>query len=87
MSLRKPMSSFTRSPLPRFEERLRALCQRVAPRPVLHGEIAIEVGCSLEQVTRQMEAFLDAGTFRYVSAEELKARALEPRAIAYMLIR
>lgn len=76
------MSAFTRTPLPHFEERLRCLCQRKG-RPVLHGEIALEVGCSLEQVSREMERLLDAGAYRRVEEAELRARAIEPRVIAY----
>ena len=82
------MSSFTRDPLPMFEERLERLCRRVGyERPVLHGQISIEVGCSLEQVSREMEMLLDAGKVRLVSPEELKARSLESRSIAYLLVR
>ena len=81
------VSSFTRVPLPKFEECLRRLCRRVGnERPVLAGQISIEVGCSLEHVAREMETLLDAGKVRLVSPEELRERALEPRAIAYLLI-
>lgn len=80
------MSAFARAPLPHFEERLRCLCQR-KDRPVLHGEIALEVGCSLEQVSREMERLLDCGKYRRVEEAELRARAMEPRAIAYALIK
>lgn len=76
------VSAFARTPLPQFEERLRCLCQRKG-RPVLHGEIALEVGCSLEQVAREMERLLDTGAYRRVEESELRARALEPRVIAY----
>ncbi len=86
MRLRNEVSSFTRAPLPKFEERLRSLCQRKG-RPVYHGEIAIEVGCSLEHVSREMETLIDAGKFRLVEADELKARAIEPRVIAYAVVR
>ena len=78
--------SIIRSPLPKFEERLRSLYQRKG-RPVFHGEIALEVGCSLEHVAREMETLIDAGKFRLVEADELKARAIEPRVIAYALVR
>lgn len=80
------VSAFARSPLPQFEERLRCLCQR-KDRPILHGEIALEVGCSLEQVAREMERLLDAGAYRRVEESELRARALEPRVIAYVLVK
>ncbi len=83
--LRKSVSTFTRSPLPKFEERLRSLCQRKG-RPVMHGEVALEVGCSLEHVTREMEVLIDAGVYRVVGPDELKARALEPRVLAYTLV-
>lgn len=86
MRLRNEVSSFTRSPLPAFEERLRSLCHRKG-RPVYHGEIALEVGCSLEHVSREMETLIDAGKFRLVEADELKARAIEPRVIAYAVVR
>ena len=52
-----------------------------------HGEIALEVGCSLEHVAREMETLVDAGKFRLVEADELKARAIEPRVIAYAVVR
>lgn len=80
------MSAFARSPLPHFEERLRCLCQK-KDRPVLHGEIALEVGCSLEQVAREMERLLDAGVYRRVDEKELRARCMEPRCIAYALVK
>jgi hypothetical protein len=53
----------------------------------LHGEIALEVGCSLEQVAREMERLLDSGAYRLVAEAELKKRAMEPRAIAYALVK
>jgi hypothetical protein len=80
------VSAFARAALPHFEERLRCLCQRKG-RPVLHGEIALEVGCSLEQVTREMERLLDVGAYRRVEESELRARAIEPRVIAYALVK
>lgn len=73
-------AAFARTPLPHFEERLRCLCQR-KDRPVLHGEIALEVGCSLEQVAREMEKLLETGSYRRVEESELRKRAMEPRAI------
>ncbi len=84
--LRNEVPSFTRAPLPQFEERLRSLCQRKG-RPVFHGEIALEMGCSLEHVSREMETLVDAGKFRLVAANELKARAIESRVIAYAVVR
>jgi len=84
--LRNQVSSFARSPLPLFEERLRSLWQHVKPRPILHGEIALEMCCSLEQVAREMETLVDAGKYRLVDADELKKRAIEPRVIAYAAV-
>ena len=80
------VSALVRTLLPQFEERLRCLCQRKG-RPVLHGEIALEVGCSLEQVAREMEKLLEAGGFRRVEESELRSRSMEPRAIAYAVVR
>ncbi len=79
-------ATFARSPLPHFEERLRCLCQR-KDRPVLHGEIALEVGCSLEQVAREMERLLDSGVYRRVAVDELRKRSMEPRAVAYVIVK
>ena len=79
------MSSFTRSPLPLFEERLRSLCHRKG-RPVYHGEIALEMCCSLEHVAREMEALIDSGKYRLCTADELKKRAIEPRVLAYTYV-
>lgn len=79
-------ATFVRAPLPLFEERLRCLCHR-KDRPVLHGEIALEVGCSLEQVAREMERLLDSGTYRRVAEAELRKRSMEPRAIAYAIVK
>lgn len=79
------VSSFARVPLPKFEERLRSLCLRKG-RPVLHGEVALEVGCSLEHVAREMQPLLDSGVYRVVGPDELRTRSLEPRALAYALV-
>lgn len=78
--------ALTRTPLPHFEERLRCLCHRKG-RPVFHGEIALEVGCSLEQVSREMETLLELGAYRRVEEAELRARALSPRVIAYAIVK
>jgi hypothetical protein len=80
------MSFFTRVPIPHFEERLRCLSLN-KDRPVLHGEIALWIGCSLEQVTREMEPLLDSGTFRRVEESELRACCMEPRCVAYKLVK
>ncbi len=80
------VSAFVRASLPHFEERVRCLCHR-KERPILHGEIALEVGCSLEQVAREMERLLDSGDFRRVEESELRARSMEPRAIAYIVVK
>jgi len=83
--LRNQVSSFARASLPLFEERLRSLCHRKG-RPVYHGEISLEMCCSLEQVAREMETLVDAGKYRLVDADELKKRAIEPRVIAYAAV-
>lgn len=72
--------------MPKFEERLRSLCHRKG-RPVMHGEIALEVGCSLEHVTREMNPLVDSGAYRVVGTDELKARSMESRVLAYALVR
>ncbi len=80
------VTTLARTPLPQFEERLRCLCHRKG-RPVFHGEIALEVGCSLEQVSREMEALLCSGAYRRVEEAELRARSLAPRVIAYAIVK
>ncbi len=71
--------------IPRFEERLRSLCQRKG-RPVMHGEIALEVCCSLNRVDIEMAPLLEFGSFRLVTVAELKSLSMSVRVIAYTLV-
>jgi len=68
--------------IPHFRDRLERLVTRVN-RPVMCGEIALEVGCSLAHVEREMNDLIEAGEYRQVEPDELRKRSMEPRALAY----
>lgn len=68
--------------LPNFKQRLDAYSSRVG-RPVLQGEIALEIGCSLAQVEREMEHIVDSGEYVRLSKNELKAIGLGSEVIAF----
>lgn len=51
---------------------------------VLHGEIALHLCCSLEQARRQMEPFLQDGTYRLLTQEELISLGKDVSLIAYV---
>lgn len=72
------------SSLPHFHDRAMGLFTRLR-RPVYHGELAVEAGCSLDQVTRELASWLESGRCRVVTPDELLALGLEPRALAYRL--
>lgn len=56
--------------------------QRVG-RPVLQGEIALEVGCSLVQVEREMTHLLESGDYARLSIDELKKLGYGSETIAF----
>lgn len=75
--------SLSRVKLPKFRERLERLVDRV-DRPVMSGEIALEIGVSLAQVEREMEALCEAGAYRVAEVSELRSRGWDPRVLAYV---
>ncbi len=50
----KEIHHLARVKIPHFRDRLERIFARVS-RPVMSGEISLEVGCSLAQVAREME--------------------------------
>lgn len=68
--------------IPHFRDRLERLVSRV-DRPVMSGEISLEIGCSLAHVVREMDDLIDAGVYRQVEPDELRKRGMEPRVLAY----
>jgi hypothetical protein len=72
----------THSKIPHFSQCLERLFSRVN-RPVMSGEICLEVGCSIAQVVFEMELLCDSGKYKIVEPEELKKRGMEPRVLAY----
>jgi len=52
----------------------------------MSGEIALEVGCSLAHVVREMDDLVKAGAYRQVEPEELRKHGIEPRVLAYMRV-
>ncbi len=73
--------------LPHFVERFASLCRRRSPKPVTHGEVALEVGASLAQVTVELEPLLEAGVCRVATEEELISASLERRVLAYVMLK
>lgn len=71
--------------IPHFRDRLERLISRVA-RPVMSGEIALEVGCSLAHVEREMSDLVEVGVYKQVDPDELRKRGMEPRALAYVRV-
>jgi hypothetical protein len=69
--------------LPKFAARVDSLFERVQ-RPVKQGEIALDVGCSLEQVEREMKSLCDLGAYRRAEVEELKKLGWDVRVIAFV---
>lgn len=69
--------------IPHFRDRLERLITRVS-RPVMSGEISLEVGCSLAQVVREMEDLCATGAYRQVEPDELRKHGMEPRVLAYV---
>lgn len=68
--------------IPHFRDRLERLVTRVG-RPVLSGEIALEVGCSLAHVEREMDDLIEANEYRRVEPNELRSCGMEPHVLAY----
>jgi hypothetical protein len=68
--------------IPHFCDRLERLATRLG-RPVMCGEISLEVGCTLAHVEREMDDLIAAGAYRRVEPDELRSRGMEPRALAY----
>lgn len=68
--------------IPHFRDRLERLVTRVG-RPVMSGEIALEIGCSLAHVVREMDDLVEANEYRLVEPDELRTRGMEPRVLAY----
>jgi hypothetical protein len=81
----KEIHHLARVKIPHFRDRLERLVSRVA-RPVMSGEIALEVGCSLAHVVREMDDLVKAGAYRQVEPEELRKHGIEPRVLAYMRV-
>lgn len=79
----KEIHHLARVKIPHFRDRLERIFARVS-RPVMSGEISLEVGCSLAQVAREMEDLCATGEYRQVEPDELRKRGMEPRVIAYV---
>lgn len=69
--------------IPHFGKCLDRLFSRV-DRPVMSGEICLEIGCSIAQVLYEMESLCESGKYRIVEPEELKRRGMEPTVLAYV---
>lgn len=68
--------------IPHFRDRLDRLASRLS-RPIMSGEISLEVGCSLAHVVREMDDLVEAGAYRQVEPDELRKHGMEPRVLAY----
>lgn len=71
------------SKIPNFRERLELLISKLS-RPIMSGEIACGIGCSLAHVEREMNELIDAGFYRLATVKELKERFMDCRVIAYL---
>lgn len=71
------------APLPKFRDRLEFLAGYLR-RPLLHGELALDMCCSLEQVTREMDPLVESRAYRALSVEELVELGMDPRVLAYV---
>ncbi len=70
------------SHIPHFLEAVNRLVSRVN-RPVLSGEIALEIGCSLAHVEREMNELISNGLYRQIEPEELISRGMSTLVLAY----
>jgi hypothetical protein len=75
--------AFARAPLPYFEERLCSLYMRVGKRPLLCGEISLEIGCSLEHVVREMERLILNEQWEQLDPETLRTMKYDVRLVMY----
>lgn len=69
--------------IPNFRDRLEILISKMS-RPIMSGEIACGIGCSLAHVEREMNELVDAGLYKQATAKELKEHSMEYRVIAYL---
>jgi hypothetical protein len=79
----KEIKHLARVKIPHFQARLEPLFARMS-RPVMLGEISIEIGCSLAQVEREMNDLCAIGVYRLAEPAELKARGMESRVLAFV---
>jgi hypothetical protein len=79
----KEIIYLARVKIPHFQDRLEMLFARIN-RPVMSGEIALEICCSLAQVVREMDDLCAAGFYRQVEPNELKMCGMEPTVLAYL---